>query len=204
MFKLTFKYQQSSTLLEIEGVPDFSVGQDDGVIGILSSWKLMVVGSTEMEGKRDHLHSLMSVVLPYARYRLSGLAKPFGRKDGFVVIEPKEDKHLLTLRSSQPGIEPLAFLIDDSELADIVRCIDELRNDPRVSIDWHLPSDNPLRKRDLAERIPFGQRLAAPFVGCLSLIAAAFVAFVVPTPTSEIDLLNETSEIRPEMSQVNN
>ena len=80
MLKQSYRYDQTSTRLEVEGLPDLSAGQGDQAIGILSSWRLMIVGGTEVEGRREHLESLMRVVIPYVRLRLSGVVRSIGEE----------------------------------------------------------------------------------------------------------------------------
>ena len=77
MLKLNFNYNQNSARLNIEGLPDKSLGQSSETIGIISSWQLQLIGAPLLEGKREHLESLMSAVYPYVRYTLSGISKEF-------------------------------------------------------------------------------------------------------------------------------
>ena len=111
----------------MEGFPDLSAGQEGETIGILSGWRLQLIGAPELEGTRDHLEALMNAVMPYARHQLSGVRRRFGGDDSFVAIEPNGDRHQLELRSSRAGVEPLQLNIDDAELSDLVRCLDRLR-----------------------------------------------------------------------------
>jgi len=180
MLKLSYRYDQTAARLEVEGLPDFSSDQGTGVIGILSSWRLQVVGAPELEGKRDHLEALLTAVLTYARHQLSGVSRRFGADDAPVSMAPVEGGHQLELRSSQPGVQPLMIRLDDAELADLVRCLDAMRLDPRVQVRWPLPSDAPLQRRDLAERIPLMVRLGAPILGGSALVLATVLAVMVP------------------------
>ena len=84
----------------IEGYPDLSADHASDVIGILSYWRLKLVAAPEMEGRREHLESLIEVVFPYARHRLSGVDRSFGGADSYVSIEPENTQHALHLRSS--------------------------------------------------------------------------------------------------------
>ena len=78
MLKLAYRYDQTAARLMVEGLPDISADHGQGVIGILSSWKLQFVGSPELEGRREHLEAMLATVLPYARYMLSGVTRPCG------------------------------------------------------------------------------------------------------------------------------
>lgn len=185
MFNLSFRYDQTAARLQVEGLPDFSAGQAEGVIGILSGWKLQLVASPELEGKRDHLLALMSTVLPYARHRLSGVSRSFGDQASAVSIAPDGEGHQLLLRSSQKGVEPLTLHLDDAEFADLVRCLDSLRLDPRVQVAWDLPLNQPLPRQELAEQVPIAQRFAAPLFGGAALVIFAGLGLLLPFPGSQ-------------------
>ena len=189
MQKNSYRYEQSAALLLVEGYPDLSAGQDDEAIGILSAWRLQLIGTPELEGTRNHLESLMTAVMPYARHQLSGVGRRFGADSSFVSIGPMETApgHQLELRSSREGVEPLQLKLDDADLADLVRCLDRLRLDERVKLTWTIPSDQPLKRQDLVDRIPLQRRLAAPILGGFALAATVGVALLQPLPPIEED-----------------
>lgn len=181
--KLSTRYEQTSCRLVLEGLPDLSAGQGSDSLGILTGFSLALAGRTELEGKREHLEALMAAVLAYARHLLSAQPRPFGRDDEPVAISPAAAGHRLELRSSQPDTPPLRLELDDAELADLVRCLDALRLDPRVVVPFALPAPQPLRRRELKRRQPLPQLLAAPLAGVGALlIAAALTALIPPTP----------------------
>ncbi len=185
MIKNTFKYDQSSVRLQIDGLPDYSLEHNKGMIGIISSWRLELVGSHELEGKREHLQDLMSKVLPYARACLSGIRKTYGEESEPVIIKAKDDiYHKLVLCSSQKGTPPLELVIDDAELTDLVRCLDNLRFDPNVKILWNVPIDTPLLKRDLADKQPIWNRFAALVVAFTTVVVSSAVLLGLPLPES--------------------
>jgi hypothetical protein len=88
------------------------------------------------------------------------------------------------LRSSQPDTPPLELHLDDAELADLVRVLDEFRLDPRLQLPLPVPVERPLRSRELMERIPLPRRLAAPVGGAAALALAAGLSSLVPPPRS--------------------
>jgi hypothetical protein len=184
--KLSHRYEQNSCRLRLEGLPDLSAGHGPEVIGILSSWDLAMLGHPELEGKREHLLALLQAVLPYARHLVSGVPRRFGAEGAPVQIEPVADPdaagHLLRLFSSQPDTPPLELRLDDAELADLVRCLDQLRFDPRVQLGFELPPPQPLHRRDVLERIPLRQRLASPLVGLTALVVTASLGLMLPVP----------------------
>ena len=203
MLKTVHRYEQTAARLVVEGYPDRSDGQEGDTIGILSAWRLQLVGAPELEGTRDHLEAMMAAVMPYARHQLSGVGRRFETDQGFVVISPEGDRHQLELRSSRDGVEPLKLRIDDAELSDLVRVLDRLRLDQRVQLAWQLPADQPLARHELVERIPLQRRFGAPLLGGLALAVSALVAMVIPLPTIEtpqpaVESAADTTETRTE------
>ncbi len=181
--KQTLRYDQYSCQLMVDGLPDVSVGQSSNAVGIITGWTLAWVGRPQLEGRRDHLLSLMGAVLPYARHLISGVARSFGDGEQPVTISPAEQGgHRLELRSSQPDTPPLEVILDDAELADLVRVLDQLRLDPRLQMALPVPNPEPLRPRELLDRIPLHRRLAAPLGGAAALLIAASLAVLQPPP----------------------
>jgi hypothetical protein len=169
----------------VDGLPDFSSGHGDSVIGILSAWRLQLVGAPELEGKRDHLEALMAVVFPYARHQISGVSRPEGWSHHPVSIRPIDGGHQIGLKSSQPDVPPLEIKLDDADLAALLRCLDALRADDRVAISWPEIINHPLSRRELVERVPLVRRLAAPAFGGVALVVVGVMAMVVPIPSQE-------------------
>jgi hypothetical protein len=181
--KQTLQYDQLSCRLKVEGLPDVSVGQSGEALGIITGWSLQWAGRPELEGRKEHLLALMQVVLPYARYLISGVPRRFGAEPQPVEIGPgAQGGHTLLLRSSQDDTPPLQLALDDAELADLVRVLDQLRLDPRLQLPLELPQPLPLRARDLLERRPLVQRLAAPVGGVLAVVVASGLGLLVPEP----------------------
>ena len=185
MLKLSYRYDQTAARLEVDGLPDFSSGHGDSVIGILSAWRLQLVGAPELEGKRDHLEALMAVVFPYARHQISGVSRPEGWSHHPVSIRPIDGGHQIGLKSSQSDVPPLEIKLDDADLAALLRCLDALRADDRVAISWPEIINHPLSRRELVERVPLVRRLAAPAFGGVALVVVGFMAMVVPIPSQE-------------------
>ena len=190
MLKTTYRYEQTAARLEVEGFPDLSAGHSNDAIGILSAWRLQLVGAPELEGTRDHIEALMTAVMPYARHRLSGVQRRFGQESGFVSIRPDQTSHRLELRSSREGVEPLQLKLDDAELADLVRCLDRLRLDSRVKLTWAFPEDRPLQRQEIVDRVPLQKRLGPPLLAGIALACTIATAWLVPLP-------QETKETSP-------
>jgi len=183
VIKQTLRYDQLSCRLQVEGFPDVSIGQAADAVGIITGWSLQWLGRPELEGEREHLLALLQVVLPYARHQLSGVGRRFGEPPSPVTIEPDGPAaHRLILRSSQSGNPSLTLELDDAELADLVRVLDALRLDRRLQLALSLPSPQPLRPRELAERLPLQRRLAAPAGGLAAVGLAAVLALLLPAP----------------------
>ncbi len=181
--KQTLQFDQLSCRLKVEGLPDVSVGQSGDALGIITGWSLQWAGRPELEGRKEHLLALMQVVLPYARYLISGVPRRFGSEPQPVEIAPRpEGGHALLLRSSQPDTPPLQIQLDDAELADLVRVLDQLRLDPRLQLPLEVPAPLPLRARELLDRRPLAQRLVAPVGGVLALVAASGLGLLLPEP----------------------
>ena len=182
MLKTVHRYEQTAARLVVEGFPDLSSGQEGDTIGILSGWRLQLIGAPELEGSRDHLEALMNAVMPYARHQLSGVRRRFGGDDSFVAIAPDGEKHQLELRSSQEGVEPLQLSLDDAELSDLVRCLDRLRLDQRVPLTWAIPEERPLTRRELVERMPLQQRFGPAVLGAALLGVISAGSLMLPLP----------------------
>ena len=198
MLRQSYRYDQTTARLEVEGLPDFSAGQADQAIGILSSWRLQIVGASELEGKREHLEALMQVVIPYVRLRLSGVARSLGELNDPVRMVPDGSQHRLDLTSGQPQIPPLSIHLDDAQLADLVRCLDALRADGRVCLSWPPIQHEPLPRRDLVERVPLMQRLMAPLLGGTTVIVLAAVGLFLPLPEVQSPRPESGAEVNPE------
>ncbi len=182
--KQTLRYDQPSCRLRVDGLPDVSIGQSADALGIITGWSLQWSGRPELEGRKDHLLALVAVVLPYARHLISGVARPFGAAEDPVRIAPAAEPghHRLQLRSSQPDTPPLELILDDAELTDLVRLLDQFRLDPRLQLKLDLPEPRPLRPREVLRRTPRRQRLVAPLAGALAVAAAAGLGLLLPEP----------------------
>ena len=75
MINLSYRFDQNSSSLELDGMPDVSNGDSENTIGILSSWTLKIIGSPTLEGEKEHLENLMQVILQYSRSYISGIRK---------------------------------------------------------------------------------------------------------------------------------
>jgi hypothetical protein len=181
--KKSLVYDQLSCQLRIEGLPDLSADQGGDDLGILTGWTLRWPGRPELEGERDHLEALLAAVLPYARDLVSGLPRSSGDEQGPIRIAPAEGGgHTLHLASRQSGNPTLDVPLDDAELADLVRVLDQMRLDPRMRLPLAVPAVRPLKARELIRRVPLRRRLAAPVGGVAALALATVLAALLPPP----------------------
>ena len=63
-----------------------------------------------------------------------------------------------------------------------MRVLDLLRMDPRLQLPLAIPVSRPLKVREVLERTPLPQRLAAPLGGALVLALATAFALMLPQP----------------------
>lgn len=186
--KQTLTYQPHSfgthaCRLRVEGFPDVSSGQGTDAVGIITGWSLDWVGHPQLEGRRDHLQALIATVLPYARLLLSGVSRPMGGEEDPVRIGPDpQGGHHMRLRSGEANTPPLDLHLDDAELADLVRVLDQCRQDPRLRLPLPVPQAVPLHARELRHRLPLRRRLAAPVGGLAALALAAGLSSLMPPP----------------------
>ncbi len=178
--KLSISFNQNSARLLIEGLPDSSLGQSPGIMGIITTWKLQLVGFPLLEGKREHLESLMSAIFQYSRFKVSGINRKSGNSLSPVFILPVNNGHKLTLTSSKKDIKPLSIQLDDAELADLTRCLDKVFYDSRIQIKWNLSQEKVLKKQDFKITSSNIRKIAPALAGAISLLFVGFVFSVTP------------------------
>tara|TARA_B100000579_G_scaffold434559_1_gene455713 strand:- start:73 stop:672 length:600 start_codon:yes stop_codon:yes gene_type:complete len=154
MINLSYKFDQNSSSLELEGMPDVSNGDPEDTVGILSSWTLKIIGSPPLGGEKEHLDNLMQVILQYSRSYISGIRKTFISNKKIVTISPLGNNHKLLLNSTKEDVKPLEIILDDSELSDLTRCLDLLRFDHRFNINWDIYQEKPFSKKYIHTSTP--------------------------------------------------
>ncbi len=188
MINLSYRFDQNSSSLEISGMPDVSNGDSENTIGILSSWTLKIIGSPLLEGQKEHLDNLMEVILQYSRSYISGIRKTFVSNKKIVKITPFGFNHKLLLNSTKKGVKPLEIILDDSELADITRCLDLLRYDSRFNLRWSIKLDKPYTKRYIGKHINKSNRNLNLFYSLIIFISSSFLLLLIP--------INDTYELK--------
>ena len=181
MINLSYRFDQDSTPLELSGMPDVSNGDSKDTIGILSSWTLKIIGSPLLEGEKEHLDNLMQVILQYSRSYISGIRKTFISNKKIVTISPFGISHKLLLNSTKEGVKPLEIILDDSELSDLTRCLDNLRFDPRFNIKWNINRESPFSKKYISTSLSSSKKKTNFFYAVIIFIITSFMLLFIPT-----------------------
>ncbi len=189
--KKVIRHDIGSARVEIEGIADLSLNQSETNIGIILLWKLKLIGFPILEGKKEHLESLMSSVLQYSRYRLSGVKKSFGLEGSFVSIKPNGLSHSLVLRSTKEGVEPLTLNLDDAELSDLTSCLDRIRSDKRICIKWNIPSYKGISRLEFITIRSLFISMTSPIIGFLAIALISFILLVIPAHDESTQIRNE-------------
>ena len=188
MINLTYKFDQNSSSLEIAGMPDVSKGDSEYTIGIISSWKLRIIGSPLLEGEKVHLDNLMEVILQYSRSYISGIRKTFISDKNIVSLSPFGINHKLLLNSTKKGVKPLEIILDDAELSDLTRCFDLLRFDPRFNIRWNIKLDVPFSKGYIYKNNKNSNSNLISFYALILFIFSSFLLIYIPINNNEFEL----------------
>ena len=181
MINLTYRFEQNSSQLVISGIPDILNEDSDETIGILSSWKLKIIGSPLLEGEKEHLDNLMQVIFQYSRSYISGIKKLFVSSKNIVAISPFGLKHKLLLNSTKKNVKPLEIILDDSELSDLTRCLDLIRYDTRINIKWDIDLDRPFSKRYILSNMNKSKKNLHFFYAFSIFLSSSALLFFIPT-----------------------
>ena len=192
--KLTF--HQSSASLEIIGLPDYSNNENKDQISIISQWKLNIVDKPLIEGKIEHLESVMDAFYIYSNLLIKNETPIYESK----IIDIKADNlhiHNIVLKSSKPNVKPLVLKIGNSLLSDTINCFDQLNESSKVRIKKTAVSNyNPKKGRrfGLNNKIKFLNFIIPPFIAIFSLIlcSSTFIYFYNPVEDIEKnELINQ-------------
>ena len=159
-------------------------GAEDGdttTITDLKQFTLSLEDHVSLVGDGPHLEALAETLLPYARHIVSAQARGYKSANGKVSITPWHRGHRLRLHDEN-GSTRNDVQLDDGELANMVRCLDAVIQDPRFQMDITAPPMEGLRERELLNRLPLRRRLAAPLGGLVLAIALMGLGFLVPVP----------------------
>ncbi len=183
--KKILRYDFGIARLEVQGLPDTSLGHSINEIGIILSWRLNLIGFPELEGKKEHLETFLRTVLEYSRNYISGVRTVVGSPSSLIYITPTKNRHQFSLRSSKEGVKPLIIYLDDAELIDLTKCFDQLKADQNILIDWDLPLDQPLKRSDLGLNKKALKGFFFPVLGCFTLFLSSIMLLNIPIEDSE-------------------
>ena len=180
MINLSYRFDQNSSSLELAGMPDVSKGDSENTIGIISSWKLKIIGSPLLEGEKEHLENLMQVILQYTRSYISGIRKTYTANKNLVTLIPFGVNHKLLLNSTKKDIKPLEIILDDAELSDLTRCLDLLRFDPRFNLEWNIDLDIPFSKKYIIDNLNKSRSNLNLFYSCIVFLSTTALLLFIP------------------------
>ena len=141
-------FNQSSVSLEITGLPDYSNNENNGLISIISQWKLMIIDKPLIEGTFEHLGSIMNAFYSYSTLLINDKFALFESN----LIDIKSENyftHNILLKSSKANVKPLNIKIGNSVLADIINCFDQLGSSDKVKKIYSKEFQNIRKKRYL-------------------------------------------------------
>ena len=135
MLQNKYSFNQSSTELEISGLPDYSNNDKQDNISIISSWKLSIINQPEIEGSIDHLKSVIKAF--YKCAALSLLDREEKIESELIDLNLDESGlYSITLKSTKQNVKPLKLKIGYAEFSDIINCFDQLKNFNKIKIDY--------------------------------------------------------------------
>ncbi len=179
--KTSRSYKEGIAALEVDGIPDQSLGQGSDTIGILLSWKLTLIGLTVLEGKKEHLINLVYVILSYSRSCISGLPDSISDMANSIKISGVKGGHELKLVSNKKDVEPLTIILDDAELTDLTRCLDKILVDSHIAISWLVPLSKPVACSKFYKNSSHFKEIISPLAGISCLFITAFLYLNIPS-----------------------
>ena len=183
MMQNKLSFHQSSAILEIIGLPDYSNNENKDQISIISEWKLTIVGKPLIEGKIEHLGPIMDAFYIYSNLLIKNEIPIYESK----LIDIKADNlhvHNIVLKSSKANVKPLVLKIGNSLLSDTINCFDQLNESPKVRIKKpDITTNFPKKLRfGLNKKVNFFNFFFPPFIAICSLIlfSSSFIYFYSP------------------------
>ena len=136
MLQNKYTFNQSSAVLEIIGLPDYSKNDNEKKISIISSWKLSIIDKPEIEGNFDHLQLVLKSLYKYSSQILLDQEEKIESK--LIDINLDEDGlHNLLLKSTKPKVKPLKLKLGNAELIDVLCCFDQLKQSKEINFNFH-------------------------------------------------------------------
>ena len=188
MMQNKLSFHQSSVMLEIIGLPDYSNNENKDQISIISQWKLTIVDKPLIEGKIEHLGPIMDAFYIYSNLLIKNEIPIYESK----LIDIKADNlhiHNIVLKSSKANVKPLVLKIGNSLLSDTINCFDQLNESSKVRTNKMYMSNGIPKKVRLAlfNKVAFFNFIMPPFIAICSLIlfSSTFIYFYQPFDDKE-------------------
>ena len=188
MMQNKLSFHQSSVSLEVIGLPDYSNNENKDQISIISQWKLTIIDKPLIEGKIEHLGSIMDAFYIYSNLLIKNEIPLYESK----LIDIKAENlyiHNIVLKSSKPNVKPLILKIGNSLLTDTINCFDQLNESPKVRIKKTLLSNNMHKKLrfEFYNKVKFFNFIMPPFIAFCSLIlfSSSLIYFYNPIENKE-------------------
>ena len=180
MLQNKLSFHQTSVSLEILGLPDYSNNENKDQISIISQWKLTIIDKPLIEGKIEHLGTIMDAFYIYSNRLIKNEIPIYESK----LIDIKADnlhKHNIVLKSTKQNVKPLVLNIGNSLLSDTINCFDQLNESSKVRIK-RTPVFNNIPKKvrfGLNKKINYINFIMPPFIAVCSLIlfSSTFIYF---------------------------
>ena len=135
MLQNKYTFSQTSAVLEIVGLPDYSKNDNKTKISIISSWKLSIIDQPEIEGSLDHLKLILQSFYRYSSLIL--LDKKEKLESKLIDICLGEDGlHYLLLKSTKPEVKPLTLKLGNAEFTDVINCFDQLGQSEDINFNF--------------------------------------------------------------------
>ncbi|AAP99953.1 MULTISPECIES: DUF4335 domain-containing protein [Prochlorococcus] len=193
--KLNLIFTSGIARIEIDGLPDHSLGHDNNTLGILLSWKLNLIGIASLDGKKEHLKNLINVVLTYSSYCISGIFKTVSDESKTITISRYQKQNKLTLISTKRDIEPLTIFLDDAELVDLTKCLDQVIHEKKIAIDWVYSINKPRINSEWRSKKNILNRLVHPFIGSFLIMISSVIFLSLSGIIQEEPLIEHKSNI---------
>ena len=176
MLQNKYKFSQSSTELEISGLPDYSNDDNKDNISIVSSWKLSIINHPDIEGSADHLKSVIKAFYKCAAYSLLDLEEKI--ETDLIDLNPDESgSYRIILKSTKPDVKPLKLKIGYAEFSDIINCFDQLKNFKKIKIDFNELQPNIEKKSNFSfDKTNFSHTLLPPLLALFSILVFTFMS----------------------------
>nr|YP_002049426.1 hypothetical protein PCC_0802 [Paulinella chromatophora]ACB43216.1 hypothetical protein PCC_0802 [Paulinella chromatophora] len=178
MPKSFYCYEQVAARLQIEILPNAYITKQNKLINVVTKWTLNIVGQPQLEGRAEHLSALINTVLNYANCIVGGISKSFKSDEKLVTIYSSQLGHALVLRSNKLNIGNIYLQIDDAQLIDLVRCLDAVSSDKRITPILLRPLDIALLKKD--QQIPVYKSFVAFTLAVLMVASSTSFIFLLP------------------------